>query len=156
MTSATWSVSPTHLVGCFREALLAMVPIAEKIHMPWREPQSYDDWDIIAAALYEAIVIRSIENAGNAADRLPLARYDVRSHFYGDRSYLTCEALGPDHAFICLETRVRPFDTCLFAKLDGASIVTGHARPAIEGTEFKLLSRTAGSHALLAGLEVRL
>ena len=58
-----WDVSIDELVRSFRDALCALVPIAERVQMPWKEPNAYDDWDHMCEAIYRSIVIGSIEHA---------------------------------------------------------------------------------------------
>jgi hypothetical protein len=105
---------------------LALVPIADKVNMPWKEPESYDEWDAICVALYNSIVIRSVESATEHQMLFPIPQHDKRVSFYNGQSFISSMNLGPDHAFICLETQNSPFDTCLFAQLDESGLVVGY------------------------------
>jgi hypothetical protein len=58
-----WTTSTDELLGLFGDAIRALVPIAERAQMRWKEPDAYDDWDQICEAIYRSIVIRSIEFA---------------------------------------------------------------------------------------------
>jgi hypothetical protein len=150
----TWPVSPSALVGHFRDALLALTPIAEKIHMPWQEPDNYDDWDEIASVLYHSIVVRSIESATGNRTVFPMVGYDKRLASYNQNSFLADKDLGQDHAFVCLETTRLPFDTCLFARLDPKGMVVGHAQANFVDVCFLFIGRTDDAVVVLGDLDV--
>jgi hypothetical protein len=154
LAGKTWSVSSTNLLGHFREALLALVPIADKIHMPWREPDSYDDWDAIASALYNSIVIRSIESATEDERFFPIPQYDKRIISYSYNSFVSNFELGRGYAFICFQTNNTPFDTCLFAALGEGGHVIGQAHARFEETQFTVVGQKIGTSAILSSLDV--
>jgi len=81
-----WDVSIDELVRSFRDALCALVPIAERVQMPWKEPNAYDDWDHMCEAIYRSIVIGSIEHAQGIEAFLPIAGYDRRILSYEKNS----------------------------------------------------------------------
>jgi hypothetical protein len=148
-----WSVSVTDLVGYFREALVAMVPIAEKVRMRWREP--YDDWDGIATALFNSIVIQSIENDAEGQSILPMLQYNLMVRSYVDFSYIGTTDL-PSHAFIRFETTEAPFDTCAFSHLDDAGAMLSQVLVRFEDARFKVVGRKAGAIVELNDLNVLL
>lgn len=149
-----WSVHPANLMGYFREALLALVPIANKVHMPWKEPDNYDDWDTICSALYASIVARSVENAMENEQFFELLPYDKRAESYNENSFVGSSDLGIDHAFICLQTRSKPFDTCLFANLGPGGVVRDHVSSRFVDTNFTIVGRKVGSAVVLKNLRV--
>ena len=151
-----WSVSPTNLIGYFREALLALVPIANKIHMPWKEPECYDDWDEICSALYSSIVIRSVGNTTEGNQLFPLLRYNKRSRSYDDCSFVGRSDVDGNYAFLCLQTKSKPFDTCLFARLGPESVVLDHASSKFIDTTSTIVGRKAGASVVLNNLDVLL
>jgi hypothetical protein len=154
LANKTWSVSPTNLMGHFREALLALVPIADKIHMPWREPESYDDWDAITSALFSSIVIRSIESATGDQHFFPIVQYDKRVTSYNDKSFVSSVYLGQNYAFVCFETRNQPFDMCLFAHLSHSGDVMDHTHSSFDDTRFTVVGQKVGGSVVLSCLEV--
>ncbi len=82
--SATWSTTVTQTLGLLREAIVALVPIAEKAQMPWRDGEAYDDWDAIASCLYDSIVVRTICCAKEAEQGIALPKYDMVYPSYKD------------------------------------------------------------------------
>ncbi len=74
----TWATSIDDLLRTFRDGLIAMIPIAERACIIWKEPDAYDDWDMISQALYRAIVITSIEWANERSALMLIAEYDAR------------------------------------------------------------------------------
>ncbi len=149
-----WSVSITELLRCFQEALLALVPVADKVRIPWREPENYDNWDSIATALYNSIVIGSVDYAIQFQGSLPISRYDIHVSTYGSESFIGLESLRQSAALVCLETVERPFDTCLFARLDDNGLVVGNLTVKFEDARFVVVARKSGAFAVLDEIEV--
>ena len=110
----------TEFITSFRQALCAIVPIAEGIGITWKEPDNYDEWDFSAKGLYEGFVLVGVRssNEGSEAGLLPLVRYDERISDYSQRSYVAASWQNEICPVICLETASVPFDMCLLAKLD--------------------------------------
>ncbi len=137
----TWTTSIDDLLRTFRDGLIALIPIAERACIAWKEPNAYDDWDIISQALYKAIIITSIEWASDHSALMPIAEYDVRMSTYEDRSFIADKANSKNSAFICFETKGSPFDTCLFAQLDDRrNVIELYERP-LQNVEFLFVGR---------------
>lgn len=47
----------TDILLNFRQALLAVLPFVEKANIPWQRLDAYDEWDAIASALFNALVV---------------------------------------------------------------------------------------------------
>ena len=75
--SASWSTTLTDLLGNLRQALAALVPMAEKARIPWRDGEAYDDWDAIAGCLYDNLVVRAISCATEGGPDIELPKYDM-------------------------------------------------------------------------------
>jgi hypothetical protein len=131
-----WTTSTDSLLRIFRDAIIALIPIAERARMHWREPEAYDDWDDMCAAIYESIVIRSFDFANEIASSPPVPRYDQRISSYNQNNYIGDANLKAAGAFICFETRIEPLDTCLFAILDENQNVIGQRRISTAETTF--------------------
>ena len=83
------SVTVRSLLETLRDALTALVPMAEHAGIAWREGEAYDDWDDLASTLYEVFVVRPISTAADASSgALPLAPYDLRLPTYEQHSAL--------------------------------------------------------------------
>ena len=115
--------------------------------MPWREPNAYDDWDRICCAIYQSIVIDSIENAEQIGASAPVASYDKRIASYKNSSFICNSALSGKSAFVAFETKDLPFDQSLFALLDDNFAVVEHDRMPTEEVRFIFCTRNleAGS-----------
>jgi hypothetical protein len=118
-----------------------MVPIAEHVHLSWREPNAYDDWDRICAAIYQSIVIDSIAHAQEIKESAPLTSYDVRITSYKNNSFICNSALRGKSAFVAFETKDSPFDQSLFALLDENFAVAEYGRIPTEEVRFLFCSR---------------
>jgi hypothetical protein len=129
------------LVRSFRDAICALIPIAERVHMHWKEPDAYDDWDQICESIYRSIVISSIEHAEGVGAFLPITAYDRRISSYKKNSFV-CNSLSMERsAFICFETKVSPFDHSLFALLDSNFEVVKYSRLSTEQVKFIFCSQ---------------
>lgn len=142
---AKWATSIDELVRLFGDARRALVPIAERAHMAWKEPDSDDDWDQICKAVYSSIVIGSIEFAEEIGASQPVPDYDRRINSYESNSFIGDANSKDDVAFICFETETSPFDACLFALLDRNLNVVGNRRVATADVKFNLGCRDRNS-----------
>ena len=140
-----WPTSVNELTLIFRDALLALIPIADRARMQWREPKNYDDWDSIAQSLFQSIVVSSLAHAGPLQPSYELPKYDVRIANYSENSFLSTSACPTDLAFVCFETGQSPFDSALFARLDTTGKVLKFERESVERVYFVLSSRSSDS-----------
>jgi hypothetical protein len=113
-----WRTSISELMAVHRDALKAIAPIAERVKMSWREPDSYDDWNDIAQSLYKSFVLNSINFSLGWETAYPLPPYDRRVGNYDGFSFVTNQNCEEKSAFICFETKRTTFDACIFANLD--------------------------------------
>lgn len=99
--SPLWNTTVTQLMAILREALAALVPIVEKARLPWQDGHAYDDWDAIAMALYDNIVVRSLKHATQGGRHLVLPQYDTLYPSYGAMDIISVERRGvPEGVFI--------------------------------------------------------
>lgn len=141
-------------MNAFRDALQVLIPIAERIHMPWKEPNSYDDWDSICSAIFCSVVTRSVESATEGKGFLPILPYDKRVSSYSDKSYIAHLSEQGPAAFVCLQTKEQPFDVCLLANLDKNQNVFDYYIIDFEKVEFVFVGNKANSSVIFSELEV--
>lgn len=151
-----WETTVNELMEIFHQALLAMIPIAEKARMPWKEPDTYDDWDEICEVIYKSIIIQSIRNDDKNIKLQPILKYDARVDDYSQLSFITKEQSSEYLAFVCFETSQAPFDVCLFAVLDAQGKVTGQQRYPLSATKFLFAGRNSHGIMLADTLSIRL
>lgn len=149
-----WTVTVSQLLSDFRDALVALVPIAERTRIAWRKPQAYDDWEEIEAALFYSIVASPFENNAEGVRWSPLAAYDFAVETYASNSFVSLAGTPRHAALLCLDTQDRPFDTCVTAVLDHEGRVTGEARVPFEAAQFAFAARRDGSISLLSEINV--
>jgi hypothetical protein len=53
-------MNTTSLFSIFRDALLALIPVFEEAGIGWRDQDQYDQFDKIASALFDSIVLEPI------------------------------------------------------------------------------------------------
>ena len=156
MPPKIWATPVNELVRIFRAALIALIPIADRAHMPWREPNNYDDWDSMAAAIYESIVSRSLEESSEWDKFDAIPKYGKRTDRYSNYSFLTAQHEPGACAFICFETESSPFDTCLFGRLDESGVVIRFERRRTDLVNFVLAGRSGDAVTIVDMLRVLL
>ncbi len=74
----------------FREGLFVLVPVLERISMAWKRPDAYDDWDTIAATLFDKLVVEVIRWSlpDGAREDFRLPTYDLLFPTYSSASTL--------------------------------------------------------------------
>jgi hypothetical protein len=151
-----WATSTNELAFIFHDALIALAPIAERARMSWQEPNNYDDWDSMAAAIYKSIVIGSLGHAAEWENFDALPEYDERISSYSDNSFLTALEDKRTLAFVCFETISTPFDTCLFARLNNEGEVLASERRSFSETRLLLAGRSGATVRMIDSVQVRL
>lgn len=149
-----WTVTASRLLSDFRDALVALVPIAERTRIAWRKPQAYDDWEEIEAALFHSIVASPFENNAEGVRWSPLAPYDFAVETYAANSFVGLGGTPYQAALLCLDTQDSPFDTCVAAVLDQEGRVTGEVRVPFDTAWFAFAARRDGSISLLNEINV--
>lgn len=133
----------TELVCNFRVALLGVLPAVENVKISWRDAELSDDWDNIASALFEALVIEPIRwsVAGDNPDELRMAAYDLLVPSYAGLGFLALPlaASSPNlAAFVALRTRMESFDTVEYRLISpgGSPVSQGTQTTALKDSEF--------------------
>lgn len=67
----------TELLDVLRSGLAALVPVVERLAIPWVDGDAYDDWDNIAATLYDQLVVNTSQNAIEVDETFNFAKYDM-------------------------------------------------------------------------------
>lgn len=88
---STWNISVKELVLNFRGALQSIIPWLDKCNIPYKEGEAYDEWDTITTALYETIVINSINYSDELTDKSPFPKYDFQYQDYNKLNLILCE-----------------------------------------------------------------
>lgn len=105
----------TALIGNFRAGLMGLLPSVERVGIPWKRPDAYDDWDDMVTAIYNGLVVGPIRWGLPEIDpeAFRLADYDMLLPSYAGVSVI--EVLPPDpdgtlRVFHALGTTREPFD----------------------------------------------
>ncbi|MBB5235774.1 hypothetical protein [Deinococcus budaensis] len=125
-----WHTTVTELMNLFRESLIALIPVMERSHIPWREPDSYDDWGSIQEALYRNIVENTIRwglpDPPQAIDLPPLSR--LKSSYANlDWIEVVPGSSSGDTTliFVGFSTHSRPFDHVDIWRVDQDGVPQG-------------------------------
>ena len=109
-----WNSNVDELLSLMREAIVTLVPVVEKAHIPWRDDVAYDDWDAMVAVIYENIVVGSIRHAAGIRQDLAMPKHDLVYPSYCDYDVISVETLrapaGGIAAFIGFSSQTMPFE----------------------------------------------
>ncbi len=108
----------------FRRALLAILPIAERAQINYRDEQTHRDWERLAESMFDAFIRSPIDSDRAATGReLPLARYDIDVDDYLALSWLAANADSPHRgAVIRFLSKAAPFDTVQVVDIDPVTL----------------------------------
>ena len=127
-----------HMMRVFRDGLVAMVPIFERAHLPWREPDANDSWYAFSEALFWGIVCTCAENTPDHALLHPLPKYGFYSINYSNHSFIAA-ADRPRAAFVDYDTEDSPFDICTFATIDEHNTIKDYFTRPVDQVRFVLV-----------------
>jgi hypothetical protein len=143
--SNRWETSLSDLLDIFRQSLSALAPILEKAKISWQEAEAYDDWDSIAANLFENIVVNSLRFSQEITSDLRLPEYDIIYPSYKDFDIIFVEGsdipMGTLAVFIGLAGTSQDFSTVKWLEVDSnGSVIAEEVRHAAFGqSKFFLL-----------------
>lgn len=105
----------TDLIVNFQAALQGLVPCVRRVRVPWKRPEAYDEWDDIATALYQALIVEPLRFSLPDAERgrFTLPAYDMLLPTYVGKNVievLPAETGGRMKVFHALGTSEVPFD----------------------------------------------
>lgn len=88
----------TALLQNFRTGIAGLVPCFERVGIPWRRPDAYDEWDAAVAAVFEALVVAPIRASLPQVDReaFALPAYDMMLDSYAGLSVIEVAPAAPD------------------------------------------------------------
>jgi hypothetical protein len=89
-----WQTSITELVCTFRDCLAAVAPLLERARFRTEEPNTSDDWDNVAEALFENIVGRSIRWSAEVGQEVQLGPYATIHRDYEERPRIEVIPIG--------------------------------------------------------------
>lgn len=109
----------TEIILNFRSALLAVLPMVERVGIPWRSGDAYDEWDAVAAALFEALVVDVFRWSlfADRPDALQMPPYDMILKSYSEHSAVEIDhpsLPGGRKVFHSFGTSQRPLDQVLW------------------------------------------
>lgn len=117
--------SVTDLVTVFSDCLRALSLHVSKVGIDWEDGKSYDDWDVIAQALYTAVVTNTLAYVVEGKGFQKLTRYGMTMPTYVGRSFLYSDQFGETKPFLKLQGASLPFDTAVFIDLDSFGCPNG-------------------------------
>jgi hypothetical protein len=109
----------TDLIMNFRAALLGIIPSFERVEIPWKRPHAYDEWDNVATAVYQALIVEPLRYTRPETERdgFHLTAYDMLMPTYAGNSVieiLPARKDGRMKVFHALGTISHPLDVVEF------------------------------------------
>lgn len=109
------------LVLNLRSALMGLATAFERVGLPWKRPDAYDEWDNCASATFEALVIEPLRSSLGGRDALVFPEYDLLLPSY--RGISVIEVLpdrgdGTVQVFHALASQQEPFDSVEIRRVD--------------------------------------
>ncbi|WP_236787658.1 hypothetical protein [Amycolatopsis sp. GM8] len=118
------------LFSNFRNALLAMIPFADRAMISYRDHDMYRSWEHLAECLFDVFVRDPIEadRSRNSAE-FSLARYDIDQADYLRSSWIALDSEPGNHvAVVRFLSMSEPFDTVQVVDVDHTTFSAGPAR----------------------------
>jgi hypothetical protein len=112
------------LLDNFRHALMAILPLADRAKINYRDEETHRDWERLAESLFDAFVRSPMDSdRARIGDELPLARYDVDVDDYLALSWLASDADSPHRGAVVRFLSVgSPFDAAQVVDLDPTTL----------------------------------
>lgn len=80
------------LIATFRDAVLSLIPAAERAHLSWRDEDTHDDWERLVDMAFRVFVESPIFLDPANRRAAPLARYDFDLPTYDSLSWIEVES----------------------------------------------------------------
>jgi hypothetical protein len=121
--------SISELLRNFRDALLALIPVADVAMIDYRDESMHRDWERLAECMFDVFVRSPVDSAADRTGReLPLARYDIDLDDYSESSWLTAGGVTGSDAIVRFLSSVKPFDTVQVVEVDPVTFRAGQRR----------------------------
>lgn len=159
MTEDSLRCSTADLLVIFRDALVGLTPIADRLLLEWGDGRQHRDWERLAETLFDVCVRGPIESdVARREGEFALPRYDIDVASYATSSWISVASGGSASpvVFIRLMTTMKPFDTVQVAILDPDTLVpVERMRLPFAEAEFAFMRRSdnqpdAGVHEIQA------
>lgn len=152
-----WQTTIDELINIFRGSLLSILPSIQRAHIPWKNEETYDDWDMISETLFHAIVVRSILYSLNIEIHLP--KYGFYYNSYKKFDYIIVETNEKDKTrkvFVSFYTKVNPFDYVEVAVIDKNENVIDNKYYNYEDCSFNLVIKSSDKKMVIENICVEL
>lgn len=125
-----YEATVSELFKNFRAGLLALVPVADRAKMNYRDVETHIDWERLAESVFDAFVRGPIDASRGVTGReLPLARYDIDLDDYLGVSWLAADGDLPyDTAMVRFLSDLALFDTVQVVAIDPTTLRAGERR----------------------------
>lgn len=93
----------------------------EAAKIPWREGEAYDEWDSIAEALFQGIVVNNVRLSKEFTEELEMPKYAMMYESVRGFVRIVVEDKsqpGKSFLFFSFETGEKPFDTVRYLAVD--------------------------------------
>lgn len=109
-----FKTSVTDLMSAFCDALKGLVPVMDRVRIPWHDHDAYDDWDHIAQVLYQEVVIHSLRCSLEVQSqdlKLPALGFMISSYDLFSWIEIAGSGSPPHLIFVDFSTSATAFDS---------------------------------------------
>lgn len=138
------------LIRNFRRSLVALVPCVEAVRIPWTDAEKYDEWERLAAAAFESLVVFPIRTSIEEKlwEQITFVPYEMLQPNYARVSFIEVSPSSGAEArvFYGLSTEREPFDTCRWYRVapDGRVLSRDQGQSPLADVKFRAVIRLKG------------
>ncbi|MDQ1266800.1 MAG: hypothetical protein QG635_1953 [Bacteroidota bacterium] len=136
------------LIDCYRDSLIALIPIFDRLGIKWIDDEQFDDFEGISEALYKWEVLFNLENIGSTNHGFvpELPNYGIIYNDYSKLSYIEVVAEGNFEnnqlVFVAFRSIEKSFDTIICSKIsENGKILEKDIPKSFDDVEFRFRLR---------------
>lgn len=118
--SPIYSTTVDELIRVYCQAMAALTPSLDQVHIAWRDGAAYDDYDQIAECLFGSIVLNSLREATDSSRKF--FEYARGYEDYRDLNYIAVHNANVESNRVALQSfqsNSAPMDSVRISLLDG-------------------------------------
>ncbi|MFH2050320.1 MAG: hypothetical protein ABIJ12_12835 [bacterium] len=151
-------ISISELINIFRGSMISLIPWFEKLKIPWKDLDAYDDYDEIAEVLFKNMVALNLITEDDL-DCSELPRYDFDYKDYSEFSFICIPSEDENlfKVFVGYSSKIMPFEKIDIAIVDKNNLcVKGTETINNTDQEFTFIRNVKGNLQEIKHVEVKL
>lgn len=149
-------ITISELINIYRSALTSLMPCVDKLGVPWRMRESYDDWDNISACIFNNIICASLYSG--VALKYPILRSSSNGNDISNLDYIGVRIHSNTNnvsIFLDLESIQYPLDTIIYLVVDSnGKLIEKKYIEYNDNIEFYYAKNEEGKRTIVNNIEV--